>query len=299
MTTNALRRGASNRAPKQMIQHRFTWFTVVLVAFFTSGCTSKREFELMKLNADEAALVSKIGFDSQICEIVKGHTDTTLEQLVAVDLELNQSAVDGLSIRVDRERARQIANDLEPILSPNGYHAFTSEIATPLETSNEIVVLKTDDPFALLRIRSANGSNYGVTTDKLIETLREWDDRCDFRIVGAGHDWVELAFSSLPSDVCAFAEQVYQLCPDSVEQGTALMNESDDPELFAAARRLCPKLSDDMETKLRAQQEQFEKLDIPPELKALAQKLSTPTDMGIRVLAYQLKESQALHLWWD
>lgn len=253
----------------------------------------------MALNANEAALVSEIGFDSSICEIVKGHTDATLERLVAVDIEQNQSAVAGLSIRVDRENARQIADDLEPMLLPNGYRAFTSEIATPLGASTEIVVLKTDDPFALLRIRSANGINYGVTTDKLIETLREWDDRCDFHIVGAGHDWVELAFSSLPSDVCEFAEQVYQLCPDSVDQGTALMNESDDPEMFAAARRLCPKLSDEMETKLGAQQAQFEELDIPPELKAMVEKLSTPTDMGIRLLAYQLKESQALYLWWD
>jgi hypothetical protein len=43
---------------------------------------------------------------------------------------------------------------------------------------------------------------------------------CAFEVVGASRDWAALAFSKLPEKMCAFAEEVFSFCPDSVGQGT-------------------------------------------------------------------------------
>ena len=87
--------------------------------------------------------------------------------------------------------------------------------------------------------------------------------------MGAGSAWVAIQFVKLPANICAFAEEVYEFCPDTVEQSVGLQNEKDDPERFEAARRLCPTLSAGMEQKLEVQRASFGKLDMPPQLRAM------------------------------
>jgi hypothetical protein len=42
-------------------------------------------------------------------------------------------------------------------------------------------------------------------------------------------------------------------------------------------------------------------MKVPPQLRAMIESsgFTTPTDMGIRLLAYELNESKQLFLWWD
>jgi hypothetical protein len=40
------------------------------------------------------------------------------------------------------------------------------------------------------------------------------------RIVGAYIDWCEFEIQKEPEDLNAFAEAIYRICPDIVEQGT-------------------------------------------------------------------------------
>src|SRR5262249_9472386 len=143
--------------------------------------------------------------------------------------------------------------------------------------------------------------NYGVSTGAILKRVQSWRGQCYLEIVGAGGAWVGIQFATLPKNVCAFAEEVYEFCPDTVEQGVGLQNEKDHPEKFEAARRLCPNLSAKMERKLKEQKARFEAMEIPPQLRALLKSsgFTTPTDMGIRLLAYELNESKQLFLWWD
>jgi hypothetical protein len=41
-------------------------------------------------------------------------------------------------------------------------------------------------------------------------------------ILGAGFDWVELRFGTLPLNLEEFAEEVYDFCPDTLDQGIVL-----------------------------------------------------------------------------
>ena len=258
----------------------------------------------MELNADENHLATAIGFDPFICGLVKRLARGKLERLMATAEDRQEREADGLSVAVRREDVERIIAGLQPELLPRGYRAFWSERRAPngLKQTDEVVILKTIDSYQIIELRRPDGANYGVLTDDIVAKLRDWQRRCQLSVFGAASDWVAIEFETLPEHLCRFAEEVYEFCPDSVEQGVGLKNESDDPEMFEAARELCPELSPPMREKLKKKQAQFSAMDIPAELRELLDSgagFSTSTDMGIRLLAYEIKRSRQLFLWWD
>lgn len=160
------------------------------------------------------------------------------------------------------------------------------------------------NPFAIIRLRHTDAGNYDVSMEDIINRLRSWMEICSFEVVGASRDWVAVVFSKLPKKICAFAEEVYLFCPDSVGQGIGLLRENEAPEKFAAARRLCPEISPAIarhETEMLAGIESLEPQMLAQfrELLETARTISTPTDMGVRLLAHEMVRTKYLFLWWD
>jgi len=172
------------------------------------------------------------------------------------------------------------------------------------ESSDEVAILKTTDDRAIIRVKRSNGGNYDVSMDDVLRKLDEWQAECAFEIVGAAPDWVSIEFTDLPQDICGFAEEIYEFCPDTVEQGVGLMCEREHPDVFEAARRLCPTLSERMCERLEADKQRFtDMMKERPEVRALFESVANAptasTEMGIRLLAYHLHTSRELFLWWD
>jgi hypothetical protein len=202
----------------------------------------------MTLNADEKKLAAAIGFEEDVCDLVKELTGGVLERLTAVTEEYEQQDSNGISVRVDRQDVETVIARLQRQLTARGYRAFWSEVyeSNGLKEGDEIAVLKSTDHYDIIRIRRPNGANYGVSMDDILAKLREWEVYCRLRVFGAARDWVAVEFETFPESICAFAEDVYEFCPDTVEQGVGLAHESEEPEKFQAARELCPELSDTM-----------------------------------------------------
>jgi hypothetical protein len=80
--------------------------------------------------------------------------------------------------------------------------------------------MKTTNPYDYLAVVRTDGINYDLEHAQVLARYREWADRFGLSLVGAGQDWLEAEFSSQPSDWLAFAREVYEFCPDVVEQGT-------------------------------------------------------------------------------
>ena len=77
---------------------------------------------------------------------------------------------------------------------------------------------------SLEKIREAKtgAPNYGLDTEDIIGRLRQWQARCEFTVTGAERDAVDLKFETLPQDMDAFAKELYEFCPDLVDQGTGV-----------------------------------------------------------------------------
>jgi hypothetical protein len=252
-------------------------------------------------NSNEITSASDIGFDDDILELIRRHSNKPLERLMATTEDGSYEPANGISIAVrDGHEAEHQMNALRDSLKSRGYRAFWSERhhSNGMRDTNEVAVLKTDDPYAMIRLRRSDGANYDVFTDDIIDRLTAWRELCDFDVVGASRDWVALVFSRLPESICAFSEEVYLFCEDAVTQGVGF-TQARDRDKIAAARQLCP---DPISTKLRedlAQQERSLHERMPNMPFKFPVGLHDEVETGIKLLAAEIKRTNYLFLWWD
>jgi hypothetical protein len=90
----------------------------------------------------------------------------------------------------------------------------------------EIVVLATNDKFDILRASKSDGINYDITNADLIEKLKSWDAKYGIDIWQAETDTVQLTLSKLPVDLVTFSQEIYEFCPDVVDQGSGDINDT-------------------------------------------------------------------------
>jgi hypothetical protein len=81
------------------------------------------------------------------------------------------------------------------------------------------VVAGANNQFDILRIAASDAVNYGKDTEDLVRILRSWDERFGIDIYAAQSDTIQLKLKSVPKDMKAFANEVYEFCPDIVDQG--------------------------------------------------------------------------------
>ena len=156
----------------------------------------------------------------------------------------------------------------------------------------ELVVLHTDNPYEIVRQRKTCGPNYDVSNEDVLAKLKEWESLCRFEIMQVEPDTLVLNLQTLPKDLCSFAEDVYAFCPDTVDQGVGNMEEDEYPEVFAAARALCPDRAPKAVTSALSRV-------VPEEEDELADEYAATAEIGVKLLAYSFHEARQVYLWWD
>jgi hypothetical protein len=160
----------------------------------------------MPLSDDDRELAIEIGIDEAIISLVRAQTENGF-----TPIESSPDAFRGFSVAVKHGgEAESLMEAIVPGLAPLGCKAFWSERREPdgMKDTDEVLILKTDDPYAAVRLRGTDGANIDVFTDDIIERLQSWRAHCDLRVVGAARDWVAIKFDTLPEKICAFAEEV-------------------------------------------------------------------------------------------
>ncbi|EEF60831.1 DUF4253 domain-containing protein [Pedosphaera parvula] len=134
---------------------------------------------------------------------------------------------------------------------------------------------RNQDPFALIREAQTNGANFDLDTDAIIARLTQWQSLCSFRVVRAEYDTVEIEFDTLPKDQDAFARELYEFCPDLVDQGTGCM-----AELLELAEESGQPIAPET-------QKLIEGVDFEDE------------NYGIEILKREVEQGKKVTLWWD
>ncbi len=83
----------------------------------------------------------------------------------------------------------------------------------------EIVVGKGGSQFDILHLGRSDACNYDMGTEDIIRKLQAWDRSYGIDIFHAETDIIELSLLKLPEDMQAFATDMYEFCPDIVDQG--------------------------------------------------------------------------------
>jgi len=184
----------------------------------TTSVVSKQTCTPVTLSPYAEELARIIKFDRQVLVIVKEETRDRIGRLIGYDENDYQIICPGIVVSVPEEKTDRILVSLRQRLRPFQYQPFVVEMNDGLKV-DRIGILKTTDQYEILRVMHTDGDDYDISNQDVIERLKEWEEYSPFDIVGADNDWVEIEFKSLPRDLKAFAEEVYDFCPDAVDQG--------------------------------------------------------------------------------
>ncbi len=267
----------------------------------------------MSTPEEERQQAHALGLDDQVLEVIQAAVSSPLAPLTlrsgALDEEFDEPrftgrvepsehegevtlALDVLSAIVPRDEGFEIVASLQRRLRPLGCqalvaadegHADWSQIFDLGVTDADeqygdkslVVFFQAPDAAPLLWVRQTNGVNCDVYTRDCIDQLDEWAERCSLAVLGAGWDWVELEFDTLPDDLQGFAEEIVEFCPDTVDQGV----------VKAPPEHLAGKSGEEM-----SEEEMEEMMEFMEE---------AIEDQDAADLADYLAREKRLYLWWD
>jgi hypothetical protein len=87
-------------------------------------------------------------------------------------------------------------------------------------TPDKLALLPTTDKYAVLATIQTDGANYDITTGDIIDWLKGMEKSQPFELTEAGLDFCAGRFTTPLKDAATLSKQMYEFCPDIVDQGT-------------------------------------------------------------------------------
>ncbi|MDQ7821279.1 MAG: DUF4253 domain-containing protein [Candidatus Eremiobacteraeota bacterium] len=166
--------------------------------------------------SDEEA-VKRISLDRDVLAMIRKESREPFSPLNGWSPDGEQVEAPGVILPIEGQDVEQLVEKMREPLQKKGYQPYITDVAG--EKVKCLTLVKDTDPYAILGIMQTNGVNCDITNEKITEKLMAWQVRFPMVILGAGQDWVEVKFRKLPSSMDAFAKEVYEFCPDCVDQG--------------------------------------------------------------------------------
>ncbi len=159
---------------------------------------------LQKLTAAELEFADRIGLNEELMRLLKTETTTSLKPI-------NQNSIEAVASSTKPETAYTIVKNCKKRFDTHGMRLFAF---SEQEGETNVVSFKSDIESSIIRFAGTKGKTNVNNTDMLCELIDKWSTQFEFVIHGAGSDWLQLEFTTLPDDKDAFAEEVFEVCPD-------------------------------------------------------------------------------------
>jgi hypothetical protein len=92
----------------------------------------------------------------------------------------------------------------------------------------EVVIARGEDQFDILRVARSDAVNYGLGTEELVSKLRSYHEAHGIDLDHAETDTIEFGLARLPVPLAAFCADLYEFCPDIVDQGVGTVEGLED-----------------------------------------------------------------------
>lgn len=126
-----------------------------------------------------------------------------------------------LSAVLPERRASALLPVIRPELPPStvAFIGTSRWLGEERHDGVELVIGPGESQFDILRLARTDAVNYDMDTEDIVTKLREYDAAYGITIMHAETDTVELNLWRTPDDLAAFAADLYDFCPDIVDQG--------------------------------------------------------------------------------
>lgn len=202
----------------------------ILIMGFVStlfGCGKKQ-----LLTERERDICQAISFDVKIAELIKQKTKDSIVQIPEISEygEVLNGKGNGLCSVVDENTGFDFVLKEKENFKAMGYLLFVFEDD---QSKKYLTSIKGQDELDIVRWRQTNGINHDKENKDIVEKLKTWKQQNDFVILGVSMDWLQFQFKTMPADIDSFANEVYEFCPDIVDQGAG-----DIPTLISEIKRM-------------------------------------------------------------
>ncbi len=212
---------------------KFLLFFVSIV-FLTCNKTSlvtasNFDSEVRTITDDEKELLDSLNFELSVLGIVLEKTPSKIKRLARTygeynyttkNIEYTTKVHEGISFECTNKTAHELTEKFREELRKEGYLMYKSKKNYTFKP-DEVSIIKSQNQFDIIRIEDTRALNYELKNTDIITKLQEWNTNYPFQITGASNDWLSANFvGELPKNSMAFAKEMYEFCPDIVEQGT-------------------------------------------------------------------------------
>jgi hypothetical protein len=128
---------------------------------------------------------------------------------------------------INHEKAHSIFNMYsDKVMEGNNYIFLTNmDFDESYNTYYDIVIIDGSDPFEIIKRIGTNGVNYDQYNNAIINQLKEWNAEVEFKFVVIDVARIHAYMNKLPTDITKFSKDVYDFCPDVIDQGYGSMDE--------------------------------------------------------------------------
>ncbi|MEZ4776929.1 MAG: DUF4253 domain-containing protein [Bacteroidia bacterium] len=175
-------------------------------------------FSADTLTDNEKQLCKNANLSGEDGLLLKKLTQQPIEELKFEYEYQETEKPDAIGSWATEENARKIVLDNLDHFKKQGKYIFIFGIAQ----NGYIVGLTgaTSDPYKLMEKAETNGMNYDIETKHIIEKYKKWDNTFGIIPISIGFDFCECQIKNTDIDYKALAQEVYEFCPDVVDQGT-------------------------------------------------------------------------------
>lgn len=131
------------------------------------------------------------------------------------------------SVLIDDSDGERFLGKIRKHLGPQlvAFIGTRTSHAKPRPKGVELVVGHGASQFDILRIAASDAVNFDKGTEDLVKQIQAWDTAYGVDIFQAETDTIQLRLTKIPADLKRFAEEVYEFCPDIVDQGVGSVDQ--------------------------------------------------------------------------
>ena len=202
----------------------------IILSFFCflglTSCTGQNknlfesEYQLIKeVNLDQETAEEIKGISNGNFVIAKGFEDREMLYEDIPELKsYSKNLPKAIKINAKEKISTEIVKEFREKLKSKDLIIYKSE-ENYGQKDDFITIIKSKNKFEPLYFEGTNAVNYDMNTPQLIEKLKIWDKLYGIEFNGVGFDFLSGDFNTLPKDLKKFSKEMYEFCPDIVDQG--------------------------------------------------------------------------------
>ena len=215
-----------------MFRRLFFVFSII-VGLFGCDFLPKQNKTAIEIEINDKKVCDSMGIDIEILKRIREFGDGKIEPFHyglsraitdSNEIEINPIHLIGITVGIKNADSYNTIFSLKDEFKKKGYTIFMLKNNNSVnDKPDRVGILNTTDKYKILRDIKTSAFNYDIDNDSLIHIIELWDKDLDLELIGASGDYCEFLINKDPQNWRELAQQIYNICPNVVNQGTGYL----------------------------------------------------------------------------